>query len=700
MPRTSYDEMAVIGSPVGGAGGDPGDPGCILHAYYFIPTGTAPFPFVAITHAAGFSTGGLDALTTSIAVDLKAQGYFVAFFETRLMLGGATGGPGLPGQTTDGRFQQITNDAFQAITFLRAEPRCMGFVAAMGGSGSGYEALFIAVNGVPGTTRPDASICLSPVTDMGDRQADTNNGNFIAIVSDYGRVDPTDMSPPTLAFLTSESPIAGISTSQAPVYHYNGGMEAMPASQWNLFSAAVAAKSINNYTGDFIPTSGEHSFGAWAGPQAMVRVRALPWLDTQLANWLAGGGGGGGGTPPPTTGIDHYEYLITGGPVSFAGNVDGTLDTVTVTGLPPGILMSFFLRAWNQWGPSVWDQYNFTTDRAQGGGGGGPGGRVPIGIVDLLPTDDTGQLPGIAGLPIWANPNIIGCRLHTQWQILQPLSGSATDTSLIETFLNLCKANRKRGCISVGVGSGTPTWALPGLSVYTDSDSVTFPVPWDPNYITLVNALIATLGGIYDGDTRLSHFVTALGSYGTTAQSYVINPNASNSGADFANLTTLSGMAGFSSVVAGWEVFAKSALQAYGRAFPTTSMMADLYYAVPPTDDLGQQSVTDLVVFVNGAFASRACLMDELLDENLLNGMEPDFDFIDNLVIAANQYAFSTRGVSGSIDEFQSWMTAGIAAAPNYIEITDSDANQSGYQTIIATTAMALRTARMMKQGG
>jgi hypothetical protein len=688
--RRDPDETGIIGSPIGG-GSDPGDLGCVLHYNMWYPTAgvnpTSPTPVVLGHRSAHYSLNGTEpyGTLTDIADNL---GFIAIYFETRLMLGGAEGGAGLPGQITDGRAPQQINDVSQAIRWIRADARCNQFVLGVGGSGSAGNTLHKALVGTRGDDLFDAVVVMSAPTDASDRDPDMYQ-RIINIMCDYYHADPNDTSQATLDRIRSESPIGNIGNDPSPIFHYNGGLEStgIPPSQFNLFSDAMSG--VTNYTGLFVAESRNHSFGAW---QPWVREPSLPWITEQYNNWINGNTGGGGGGGGEETGLLDYSWSLTGGAGGpTGGRISGDDLSSILIGLDPGLAYVFGIAPNNEFGEGDWSYFPFTSDRAKNQGGG-TSGRVPTGMIDLLPTVN-GQLPGIENLPVWDDKGIIGCRLHTNWANVEPTNGNL-DTTLIEDFLNLCKAHKKRGAISIAGGTGSPTWFTNTVTLFTDSDGNSFPVPWDQSYISAYNDMILRVGAIYNGDSRLSHVVMALGSY-DTAQSYVLLGDTSDPAADVNNLTALAATAGFDSIVEGWEVWCKSVIRNYSTVFTSQSLVVDLYYAVPTGVELAEQSVTDLVsIAQHSNIGSRLCLMSETLTDTT-----DGTGLIEFNVIQGTQYGFGVTGVSGSSTIFQSWMTAGVNLAPNYIEIRDADEQKSTpYPTIISTTAQQLRDAQAAKR--
>jgi hypothetical protein len=170
---------------------------------------------------------------------LAGAGYLCLFNRTRLISSLA------PGQTTDGKWHQQTDDMKIAVRYMRSNPGGLGYavtgkVITIGGSGSAHHALYMALDGTLGDDKADAAICMSPPTDFSDRQSDVSS-NVINDVTLYGRT--TDLTT-----LRSESPIALNLADASPILHFNGDHENMALSMLTLFENAMATAGAVDYT--------------------------------------------------------------------------------------------------------------------------------------------------------------------------------------------------------------------------------------------------------------------------------------------------------------------------------------------------------------------------------------------------------------------------------------------------------------------
>lgn len=82
-----------------------------------------------------------------------------------------------------------------------------------------------------------------------------------------------------------------------------------------------------------------------------------------------------------------------------------------------------------------------------------PAKSVPAGIVNLCTGQITQQntFGNLARHP-WANPNVNGMRVKTQWQYVQPSSGAGYNWTGIDEAFRLATVNRKFIGLSVAAG--------------------------------------------------------------------------------------------------------------------------------------------------------------------------------------------------------------------------------------------------------
>jgi acetyl esterase/lipase len=249
--------------------------GTVLHWVVYTPTTPGPWPAVLVIHGGGFNDGSPDSSGESItcAQDLAAAGYIAFSIEYRLAPPGA-----LPGQTSDGRFPDQSDDVRLAIRTARADSRCNGQVGAVGGSAGGYFTAFWAATGTLGDDRLDVGVGLSGAYDLSDFSPNKNLSYFSTTVTNYVGVLSTDT-----AAIRAASPAWFADSTISPLFMINSVQDSMPYSQLGDMIAHLDALGVTNYQALTLPGS-LHAFANWPS----VKDQAL----TFLANGFAG-------VPPP-----------------------------------------------------------------------------------------------------------------------------------------------------------------------------------------------------------------------------------------------------------------------------------------------------------------------------------------------------------------------------------------------------------------
>ena len=247
----------------------------MLHWIVYTPSTPGPWPAVLVIHGGDFYAGTPDSSPDSVvcAQDLAAAGYIAFSIEYRLAPPGA-----LPGQTSDGRFPDQTDDVKLAVRTARADPRCNGQVGAVGGSAGGYHTAFAATTGTIGDDRIDVGVSLSGAYDLSDFSPNPNLAAFTQKVTNYVGVSATD-----IAALRAASPAWLADGTASPLFFFNTLEDPMPYSQLPDLIMHLDASGAANYQAVTLP-GGEHSFANW------------PSAKTQALAFLAAGFAG---VPPP-----------------------------------------------------------------------------------------------------------------------------------------------------------------------------------------------------------------------------------------------------------------------------------------------------------------------------------------------------------------------------------------------------------------
>lgn len=250
--------------------------GTVLHWVVYTPTTPGPWPAVLIIHGGGFIEGTPTSSPESIncAQDMAAAGYIAFSIEYRLAPPGA-----LPGQTSDGRFPDQSDDAKVAIRAARNDPRCNGQVGAVGGSGGGYLVGFCLATGTFGDDRLDVGIGLSGGYDLSDFSANPILDSYTTKVTNYVGVTATET-----AALRAASPAWLADSTIAPLLMVNSIRDTMPYSQLGDMIEHLDALGVTNYQALTL-AGGNHAFANWPA----VKDVALTFF----------GNGFAGVAPPP-----------------------------------------------------------------------------------------------------------------------------------------------------------------------------------------------------------------------------------------------------------------------------------------------------------------------------------------------------------------------------------------------------------------
>lgn len=298
----------------------PNDPACKLLGYLYLPNvntwGPGPYPAVIATRNGGFTDGG-PGESDAMFHDLALNGYICMFFDTRE----AKDLPPPPQQkhfglqppsgpqSSDGCWPAQTDDCQIGMRYMRAHPLVKGFmgapggfVAMVGGSGSGGHAAYMGATGILNDTRPDAVIGLSAMFNGGERaitlptyQAFIDKNMLYYLRQKtvaFGGID----NPATI---TSRSAIAFVTSAYPPSFNSNGQAENMPFPVFTDMQAVVQAQNIPLTIFHINTQDGgtHHGFGTYQENGPAIKA----WLPTVIAAW--NGGGGGGGLKPQPAGV-------------------------------------------------------------------------------------------------------------------------------------------------------------------------------------------------------------------------------------------------------------------------------------------------------------------------------------------------------------------------------------------------------------
>jgi acetyl esterase/lipase len=261
--------------------------GTVLHWVVYTPSTPGPWPAVLVIHGGGFNSGSPDSSGESVtcAQDMAAAGYIAFSIEYRLAPPGA-----LPGQKSDGRFPDQSDDVKLAVRTARADPRCNGQVGAVGGSAGGYQAAFAAATGTIGDDRLDVGVSLSGAYDLSDYSPNPTLGYYTVTVTNYVGVSSTET-----AALRAASPAWLADPAISPLFMINTVRDPMPYSQLADMIMHLDALGVTNYKALTL-VGGEHSFAYWY----LIKDQALSFIAGAFA---------GVPSPPPPPGETSQKLL-------------------------------------------------------------------------------------------------------------------------------------------------------------------------------------------------------------------------------------------------------------------------------------------------------------------------------------------------------------------------------------------------------
>ncbi len=241
------------------------DDGTPLKWSVFPAQGPGPHPSVLVIHGGHFATLPASPNSLRAARDLAAAGFNAFYVRYRLARPGS-----LPGQKSDGRYPDQTNDLKKAVQAARAFQGGNGKVGAIGGSAGASHVVYLAATGTKGDDRLDAGVGLSGAYD------------FVELVSSSKQVIQRKIenyvgSANTEA-IRKASPITYVDASVSPLYVVASSNETMPPGQLPDLVRKLQQVGATNFKQLFRENSHRHAFSNWPD----VRQEALQFLQENL----------------------------------------------------------------------------------------------------------------------------------------------------------------------------------------------------------------------------------------------------------------------------------------------------------------------------------------------------------------------------------------------------------------------------------
>lgn len=482
--------------------------GTVLHWKAVAPPGGGKHPAVIVLPGGEFVR--LDHVPDVVSTDLRDAGYAVFLCEYRLAPPNK-----LVGQTSDGRFPDQTDDVIIAAAAARADSRCNGDVFAVGGSaGASHAETLAALHLVR------AAVSISPCTQLDDQASLLSDPKWAKDVRNYA------------ADLAAASPDVLLSSSSSPLYPVAFAQDHIPAPQYNLVVARLAALGIQ-YTSTLIPGAG-HSWDAWP----TVKNQAIAFLNDHRSGQASPTPSATATATPTPTATATATYTPTPEPTATSTPTPEPSPTATDTPTPE---------------PTA------TPDP------GNPG------VMYLTKSDSVAKPLSTDKLaPAFANQHVNGVAIRTQWNRAEPKEGQMY-WAWLDKGVSSAKATRKKIGILVTAGVTTPTWVCQAdpTACFRITEKAgltsTMGIPWNPTFQAKWGAFIRKLGARYNGQVAY----VVMGGPGRRAESFFVY-----TAKDIAAFNAMGGLP-------KWEQAVKWIIDQYAAAFPNTPFMLDLGSPIP-----------------------------------------------------------------------------------------------------------------------
>ncbi|PZR77737.1 MAG: hypothetical protein DLM52_03890 [Chthoniobacterales bacterium] len=312
----------------------------------------------------------------------------------------------------------------------------------------------------------------------------------------------------------------------------------------------------------------------------------------------------------------------------------------------------------------------------------------PAGIVNLCTGQITPKntLGNLAKRP-WANPNVSGMRVKTQWRYAQPNSGTYDWTGLDEA-LGLANANGKFLGLSVVAGLSTPPWVYDaGATKYVlrDGTNGAMPLPWEDAFLSRWTGFIRAMGVRYDGNPALRYVV--ISGLGQATETYLAKTSA-----DATALTALGGPS-------AWVRAAKQIIAAYAEAFPTTPFFMTMAIPFPSTDprplhDTALLAEQEVVNWAVATYPGRFGLMTASLNAHSATGYYPNLAIYNyHLAQPAGFQMLASNFQDGGVRNrgtLADCIAAGIQLGGKFVEVYEADVDDPAQQGLLAAEDIAL----------
>ncbi len=291
-------------------------------------------------------------------------------------------------------------------------------------------------------------------------------------------------------------------------------------------------------------------------------------------------------------------------------------------------------------------------------------GKLPLGKKDISSIKSKAFLDGV--------------RIREDWRRAEPVAGTH-DWSRIDAAIAVAQSAGRKTGLSVNAGSACPDWLFAEGCAYIQMAGSPspgkLPISNDPHYIARWSQFVAALGARYDSNPTIAYII--IGGLGDHMEWYY--------GKD-ADKAAIVNMFGLANTLAMWTNQAKTFIDAYAAAFPTTAFIGAL--GSPFTGSASLQAEKDLVTWAVAKYPKRFGLSNSTLSAKSSTGFYP------NAAVNANYLTQPTGfqmlcSATGDPARFGGTLDQGLSNGVNlhgrYVEIYSDDvANTALQPTIIS----------------
>jgi acetyl esterase/lipase len=280
----------------------PGKDGLLKWRIYKPTDGHTKWPVVLIIHGGGWKAGSyFGQYIETCAQDMADAGYYALIVNYRLApCGYIVGQEDHTQYPLSGRPVEQTSDIKALVNAARADTHCYNHqVVAIGGSGGGSHAMWVALDKTVSTVWPvwdqdhrlQAAVGLSGAYDYSDRTPECYEdiAHFRNDVENYTntclREDPTGPIDQKRF-----SPVAKVTSDAPPIYIINSEQDTQPWHQIVDMQCALQNAGLTNFQVATIPNSSQHAFAYWRSlicdtvpcGTATVADRVIAFLDSHV----------------------------------------------------------------------------------------------------------------------------------------------------------------------------------------------------------------------------------------------------------------------------------------------------------------------------------------------------------------------------------------------------------------------------------